>query len=29
VAIDAATQVRIEELNTQQQMKITWPASST
>jgi hypothetical protein len=26
--IDAATQVRIEELNTQQQMKITWPASS-
>jgi len=26
--IDAATQVRIEELNTQQQMKITWPAST-
>src|SRR6266498_1541136 len=26
--IDAATQVRIEELNTQQQMKINWPASS-
>jgi hypothetical protein len=26
--IDAATQVRSEELNTQEQMKITWPASS-
>jgi hypothetical protein len=26
--IDAATQVRTEELNTQEQMKITWPASS-
>jgi hypothetical protein len=26
--IDAATQVRIEELNTQQQMKVTWPAST-
>ena len=26
--IDAATQVRIEELNTQQQMKISWPAST-
>src|SRR4029078_6830671 len=26
--IDAATQVRIEELNTQQQMKITWPPST-
>jgi hypothetical protein len=26
--IDAATQVRVEELNTQQQAKITWPASN-
>jgi hypothetical protein len=26
--IDAATQVRTEELNTQEQMKNTWPASS-